>query len=325
LKECDGPMPLPVRGVLAPLAQRFSYTRRPPSADLERFVDFHWLVAWDLRGEEPHVQSTLPFPCVNIVAADDGFLVHGPVTKRYERTLRDVGYGIGTRISAGWFPGFAHMPVWPLTDGSRALDEVFGDAGAALAQAVDRAPIDEHIAAVEQFLRSRLPEPDHDAELAATIVAHMLAAPPNARVDAVADRFGLTPRGLQRLFRHYVGLTPKTVLQRARAQEAAERVAEGEDHGARLALDLGYSDQAHFINDFRAAVGRSPTRYARASTANGQGPSINPSTPSGPAPSRRGDSVKASTHSPAAADGSSSDHRPPRKGTTTSTSATPRR
>jgi AraC-like DNA-binding protein len=29
-----------------------------------------------------------------------------------------------------------------------------------------------------------------------------------------------------------------------------------------LALDLGYFDQAHFIKDFKAVVGRSPAEYA---------------------------------------------------------------
>jgi AraC-like DNA-binding protein len=28
-----------------------------------------------------------------------------------------------------------------------------------------------------------------------------------------------------------------------------------------MALDLGYSDQAHLINDFRSIVGYSPSRY----------------------------------------------------------------
>jgi len=30
-----------------------------------------------------------------------------------------------------------------------------------------------------------------------------------------------------------------------------------------LALDLGYFDQAHFIRDFKALVGRPPADYAR--------------------------------------------------------------
>lgn len=44
----------------------------------------------------------------------------------------------------------------------------------------------------------------------------------------------------------------------------AWEVAEPEVHGATLALDLGYADQAHFIRDFKKLVGSSPAEYARA-------------------------------------------------------------
>jgi AraC-like DNA-binding protein len=54
------------------------------------------------------------------------------------------------------------------------------------------------------------------------------------------------------------------VIQRYRLHEAIERVAEGQivDWSA-LAADLGYFDQAHFIKDFKALVGKSPTEYTR--------------------------------------------------------------
>jgi AraC-like DNA-binding protein len=52
------------------------------------------------------------------------------------------------------------------------------------------------------------------------------------------------------------------VLRRLRLQEAAERMADGAGDWAALAVDLGYFDQAHFINDFRRVVGRSPAEYA---------------------------------------------------------------
>jgi AraC-like DNA-binding protein len=52
-------------------------------------------------------------------------------------------------------------------------------------------------------------------------------------------------------------------LRRVRLHEAAERIAEEpEVDWAPLALDLGYFDQAHFIKDFKAVVGRSPAEYA---------------------------------------------------------------
>jgi AraC-like DNA-binding protein len=67
---------------------------------------------------------------------------------------------------------------------------------------------------------------------------------------------------LQRLFRDYVGVTPKWVLKRYRVHEAAERLASGEAQDAAwLAADLGYSDQPHFIRDFAAQVGCTPHAY----------------------------------------------------------------
>jgi AraC-like DNA-binding protein len=45
---------------------------------------------------------------------------------------------------------------------------------------------------------------------------------------------------------------------------AGPRLDRGDDLDlAYLARELGYFDQAHFARDFRAAVGRPPTVYAR--------------------------------------------------------------
>ena len=84
-------------------------------------------------------------------------------------------------------------------------------------------------------------------------------------MDDLVDRYGLNKRMLQRLFARYVGVSPKWVIQRYRLNEAAEQLATGESVSqAELALNLGYSDQAHFIRDFKSIVGVSPAAYARA-------------------------------------------------------------
>ena len=52
------------------------------------------------------------------------------------------------------------------------------------------------------------------------------------------------------------------MIRRYRLHELVERLKAGEVvDGAQTALDLGYSDQAHLINDFRSIVGYSPSRY----------------------------------------------------------------
>jgi AraC-like DNA-binding protein len=143
---------------------------------------------------------------------------------------------------------------------------MFGAAGTALAAEIEATPDDRRATGVmEGFLRERRPAPDPNVELIARLAREMLRDPGLTRVDELAARAELSPRSLQRLFRRYVGVSPKWMLQRYRLHEAAERVAEGRvDDWTGLALDLGYADQAHFINDFRALVGRTPGEYAAA-------------------------------------------------------------
>jgi AraC-like DNA-binding protein len=120
------------------------------------------------------------------------------------------------------------------------------------------------IGLVEGFLRARLPDADPRIPQINAIVDAVAADRRILKVEDVADRFGLHPRTLQRLFNQYVGVSPKWVIQRYRLHEAAEQVADGAAaNWAKLAQDLGYFDQAHFIRDFKAMIGSTPAEYAR--------------------------------------------------------------
>ena len=82
------------------------------------------------------------------------------------------------------------------------------------------------------------------------------------RVAHLLPAGGGTVRRLQRLFKQYVGVSPKWVIARYRIHEALDRVHENNVKGwASLALDLGYADQAHFIRDFKGLVGATPLLY----------------------------------------------------------------
>jgi AraC-like DNA-binding protein len=116
----------------------------------------------------------------------------------------------------------------------------------------------------DRFLLERLPSPDPRLEAVTTIVGTIASTPAITRVEEVADRFGYTVRALQRLFGRFVGVSPKWVIKRYRLHEAVERMDAGKPvRWPRLALDLGYFDQAHFIKEFKALVGRSPGEYVR--------------------------------------------------------------
>jgi len=71
-------------------------------------------------------------------------------------------------------------------------------------------------------------------------------------------------RSLQRLFSESIGISPKWAIRRYRLHELIEKFnSGGKLDWSQLALDLGYFDQAHLINDFKSIVGYSPTEYRK--------------------------------------------------------------
>ncbi|MBB2205221.1 helix-turn-helix transcriptional regulator [Gluconacetobacter takamatsuzukensis] len=81
---------------------------------------------------------------------------------------------------------------------------------------------------------------------------------------SVADlvlKSGWAERALQRLFRDYLGVSPKWVIRRFRLQEAAECLARQTGTIASVAAELGYFDQTHFARDFKSVIGLSPRHF----------------------------------------------------------------
>lgn len=257
----------PPRGVLHLGAgeRKLRLALRPPALDLAPFVAYYWFVKWDLRGQEPHRQENLPHPCVHLVTDGVSSRVFGVVTGKFSYLLEDRGRVFGVKFKPGAFYPFVKAPVSGLTDTSLDLQAIFGTAGQALEAALLARADDEGLIAVaEGFLRERLPERDENLRLIDRIIERISADRAITKVDDVASRLDLNKRTLQRLFNHYVGVNPKWVIQRYRLHDAVDQLAGGAPvDWPKLALDLGYCDQAHFIKDFKTIVGQSPAEYAR--------------------------------------------------------------
>ena len=256
------------RGILNRLgpAGRFHHARHPAMPPLDACVQHCWIVRWDLRGEQPQLQETLPHPNVYLVFERGIGKLNGVASGRWSRWLEGEGFAFGVKFRAGGFRPFLGHPISSLSDRSLALGDVFGGASVELERAVfacadDRAMSD----VVQRFLLDRLPAPDPDVHRVASIVDAIAGDRSLLKVDDLVARYRLGKRALQRLFSEYVGVSPKWVIARYRLHEAIDRIADGERvDWSTLALDLGYFDQAHFIRDFRRLVGRTPAGYAQA-------------------------------------------------------------
>lgn len=264
--------PGPPRGILesVPGGGRFHHERVGPARDLEHLVQHFWTVSWDLTGHGPAVRETLPHPVVHVVIGKNVSRVAGIAGGRFTRVLTGAGRVFGVKFRPGGFQPFAGGSVSRLTGREVPLGQVFGPAGTGLVRAVLAAGDDTpaRIALCEAFLRDRLPPADPNVLLASAIVEHAESDRRVLRVEDLADWSGLSTRALQRLFSRYVGVGPKWVIRRYRLHEALELLAQGGPADWRaVAHSLGYFDQAHFINDFKALVGRTPAEYARLAAA----------------------------------------------------------
>ncbi len=246
--------------------KKFRLTRLLPSEHVSFFVERYWIVSWDLRGQEPYVQETLPYPCIHLVFERERSRVYGVETGRFTRQLEDQGQVFGIKFKPGAFYPFVRVPISGLTNTSVSFQDIFGMAAGDLEEAIfAREDEGEMKEIVEDFLRGQLPKKDENVCEVHRIVDHIIEHQEITRVDDVVEQLRLNKRSLQRLFSQYVGVSPKWVIKRYRLHEVAERLSAGNVvDWTQLALDLGYFDQAHFIKDFKAIVGRTPGEYARA-------------------------------------------------------------
>ena len=214
----------------------------------------------------PYRQTVIPDPCVNLAVERGRSGIFGVASKSFSRLLEGRGLVFGVQFLPGTFRSFLGKAVASLTDRSIPIADVFGASNREWEEAILSLEDDAAmIAQAEMRLRARTPERDADANAVLGIVNAVADNREITKVDDVVRLAGTSKRRLERLFREYVGVGPKWVIQRYRLHDAAEHAATDESHDwADLAARLGYADQAHFIRDFKRFVGQSPTRYAAA-------------------------------------------------------------
>jgi AraC-like DNA-binding protein len=260
------PPPDNERGILHPQeqARHRTLSRLAAGPQVGRFVEWYWIVEWDLRDQPPYVAEVLPFPSVNVTFEQPGgAFVNGVCTRKFTRELTGRGRVFGVKFWAGGFGAVTGQDVASFRDEVLPLREAFADADR-LADLVFAEESDVRRRAVfEAFLMDHLVAADPSYELVRRIIAAMSEDRSLTRVDQVTERFDLPVRKLQRLFRRYVGVGPKWVLRRYRLHDGADLLARGEvSELADLAVALGYFDQAHFSHEFKEQIGLTPAEYA---------------------------------------------------------------
>ncbi|MGB6209612.1 helix-turn-helix domain-containing protein [Mycobacterium sp.] len=162
----------------------------------------------------------------------------------------------------GAFP-FLGIPLGDLEDAYVGVDQVWGSDGRELHERlIETSSARARFQILEQFLLSR-PSLTVDRQPGVAAALAAIENDPSIRMADIRHHVGMAAKRLIALFRAEVGLSPKAYARVRRLQAALRLLGTGPVGGARVAAEVGYFDQAHFVRDFESFTGMTPTQYSQ--------------------------------------------------------------
>jgi len=243
---------------------------RAPRAELTPFISRLWACDGDAARDGEARERVLPTGAMHVVVRiDRPLVVYEPEARvvgyaiiggaRASAYVRDVGHPVSS-VGAQLRPGAAELLLGvsaaALAERHTALADVWADAGALRERLAEAAP-ERRLAVFEAALLARLPRVRGVHPAVAHALARFAAA---GAVGAVVDEVGYSHRRFGTLFLDAVGLSPKRYCRVQRLQRALPAMA-GRRPLALVAVEAGYSDQAHLTRELRALTGVSPGEY----------------------------------------------------------------
>jgi AraC-like DNA-binding protein len=239
-----------------------SHARFAPPLELQSWIEYFWLEQWRLEGNCIERRQLLPNPNVQLTFAADRSRIYGIQLGRFVREYTGSGRVFGIKFRVGAFFPFFRNPISSIANTSIDAARVFSASPDVAREMFACRTATDMVDGATHFLRANLPPMDPTVDIVRSLVDVIINDREVRRVRDLALRLGTSDRNLQRLFHRYVGASPRWVIKRYRAYEAIDSLNDPRLLSlSALAQHLGYVDQAHFSNDFKMKVGKTPLEY----------------------------------------------------------------
>jgi AraC-like DNA-binding protein len=215
-----------------------------------------WLACtWERTAEAGPPVRVLPDGCIDVVWTEGtGTQVVGPNTTAFVVAIPAGTRVVGARLRPGAAPSLLGLAAEAVRDARVGVEDVWADEGARLAASLELDP--DPARGIRSWLIGRIAGAELPDPLVGAAIDRL--GRPDAVIGSLADELGLSERHLRRRVSAAVGYGPKRLARVLRLQRALALGRAG-DELARVALEAGYSDQAHFANDCRDLAGVPPT------------------------------------------------------------------
>jgi AraC-like DNA-binding protein len=256
------------KGILDPhrYAKQVDLRCYEPSPVLAPFVELYFVARWRRPGQaEYEATDILTSPVTNIFFTAQGAFCSGITGGIRRFCIGESGVYAGVKCRPGGFHAFWPQTLATLTNKTLPAQAVFPQVTAAftsnlLAQTDDQQVVRD----LETLLQASHPQADPKIERIGRIIAAIEAEGQNYTVSSLAAKLHMSERSLQQLFHEYIGVGAKWAIMRSRLLQTIQYALLPEKpNWTNIALELNYSTQSHFTNDFKRLLGLSPSEYAK--------------------------------------------------------------
>jgi len=209
----------------------------------------------------------VPDGCLDIVWNGAGLTASLPSAHGVRRRVEATSLNVGLRVRCGWAGAFLGSAPVHVRGGETELGIAWGAFGEyAIARLRAAAEPAAKRTVLEALLAERLADAVAPSEVVLESIWH-LRAEPNLSVDTLRRRLGTSERTVRRQIAAATGLSPKGLQRVFRFQAMRRRLesAATSESAAVIAAELGFADQPHMTRECRAMTGRTPAQLRRSS------------------------------------------------------------
>jgi AraC-like DNA-binding protein len=217
----------------------------PPKGEIE--LIFHFGHRFLLRAGEGWVKQPASF----VIGQQERFFIL--------RSRGRTGLVAARFHPWGAFP-FLGLPISELNRQFVPLETLLGSLAAELEDSLSNLGRDEAVRILEKFLLLRLHDFKRDLRPVASLARRIIAQQGQLNVSDLLQDQSLSQRQIERRFNEVVGVSPKRLARIVRFQCSLGSIyANPHRELTEIAYEHGYSDQSHFISDFRLFSGKTPS------------------------------------------------------------------
>lgn len=255
------------------------YLQFQPDRDLADFIQLIWVMESEQPDDAYPRELIMPDGIVEIVfhhgdpfyTWQDGTRFLQPRSFAISMMRKHVAIESSGRIgfvSVRCFPwGGYHFftePIANFLDRTIPCERLWCDTDRLMAELCAAAGAEERVARVQRFLRAHLALCKRDEPAVDDAVKLIRQSKGRLGIQEVCARTGFSRKQLGRKMMASVGVTPKIFSRVTRFLDVCSRLdALDKATLSRLPHDCGFHDQAHFIREFKAFSGFTPTEFFR--------------------------------------------------------------